>query len=242
MSLFIRSLFFNVALQFITWGLMIAGLPIVLFCSRNVARRLQMLWVNCVLFALCKIVGATIEIRGERNLTAPPFLMASKHQSSLDIILILKAFPDAVFLVKKELFMIPIFNLYLKKLGHIYFDRKIRSQAFRKAILKCKSVAEQGEVLVVFPEGTRVKVGVARALRRGIVPIYKSLNIPVVPVCLNSGHIWGKGDFYKRSGHVVIQFLEKIPNDLEGKEFFHVLSDVIDSGTAALDRCTSCVN
>ena len=77
-------------------------------------------------------------------------------------------------------------------------------------------------------------VGAAPEYHTGIAMIYAGLNLPCVPVALNSGLFWGRGGLAKRSGQVTIQFLPPIPPGLDRKAFMARLQDSIEPASAAL--------
>jgi 1-acyl-sn-glycerol-3-phosphate acyltransferase len=68
-----------------------------------------------------------------------------------------------------------------------------------------------------------------------VAALYTALDVPVVPVALNSGRFWGPGLFGKRAGTVRVAFLEPIPPGLDRKTFMAVLEDRIEGGTRAID-------
>jgi 1-acyl-sn-glycerol-3-phosphate acyltransferase len=71
--------------------------------------------------------------------------------------------------------------------------------------------------VIIFPEGTRVAHGEAPPLRPGLAGLYKVLDLPVVPVALDSGRIWPRG-FLRYSGTVTMLVGETIPPGLPRAE------------------------
>ena len=65
--------------------------------------------------------------------------------------------------------------------------------------------------------------GVESKYQVGIVGLYSSLRIPVVPVALNSGLYWPRRTFLKYPGKIVIQFLPAIEPNLTKSKFFSEL-------------------
>ncbi|MEC7443332.1 MAG: 1-acyl-sn-glycerol-3-phosphate acyltransferase, partial [Pseudomonadota bacterium] len=57
----------------------------------------------------------------------------------------------------------------------------------------------------------------------GVFAIYKALDLPVVPVALNSGVFWPKQSFTKRAGTIRLEIIEAIAPGLERKEFMDLL-------------------
>jgi len=96
-----------------------------------------------------------------------------------------------------------------------------------------KAVAEERQI-VVFPQGTRVEVGASKPYQPGIAALYGQLNIPIYPVALNSGLVWGRNKFIKHKGKIVLRFLPPIRQGLSKDEFLNELSVQIDSATDRL--------
>ena len=83
-------------------------------------------------------------------------------------------------------------------------------------IASAKSYSETGRPLVIFPEGTRVPHMTEPPLQAGFAGLYKLLNLPVVPVAVNSGPLYHRR--WKRSGVVTYRFGEPVPPGLPREE------------------------
>ena len=99
---------------------------------------------------------------------------------------------------------------------------------------QAKKAVADGRQIVVFPQGTRVEVGVEKPYQPGIAALYRSLNIPVVPVALNSGLVWGRNKFFKRKGKIILEFLPTVPHGLSKENFLGHLSSQIEAATGKL--------
>ncbi len=106
-------------------------------------------------------------------------LVAANHVSFLDPIIIGVAVPRRVhFMAKKELFRVRPFGWLLRQCQVFPVDRgRIDLRAMKQAIL----LLEQGEVVVIFPEGTRGDGIQLRPARPGIGLIAARTEAPVIP-------------------------------------------------------------
>ena len=113
-------------------------------------------------------------------------------------------------------------------------DRKGGGKALRKMVAQARRVIAEGRPLVIFPEGTRVAPGDQRPYHPGVAALYSQLDVPVVPVALNSGCFWGRRSFAKRPGTITLEFLPKIEPGLQRKEFLQRLEAAIEGRSRAL--------
>jgi 1-acyl-sn-glycerol-3-phosphate acyltransferase len=189
------------------WTLFLAVLcPPTLLFPKRWAYNYSCLWANVVLFLLRWICGLGYWVRGRQYITRKPVIYALKHQSAWETIAMLEIVPAFAAVLKKELAMVRAAN---------------------------KLVGE-GRSIMIMPEGTRLAPGETGRYHPGIAALYKQLNIPVVPVALNSGLFWGKESFTKLPGTVTIEFLEPIPPGLDRETFMATLADRIEPASQAL--------
>jgi 1-acyl-sn-glycerol-3-phosphate acyltransferase len=191
-------------------------------------------WSRSVLWLLRIVVGLRHRVEGMENLPESAFLVASKHQSAWDTLVMPILFPDPVVILKKELLQIPFYGWYARKHGMIGVDRKAGASALRAMVADAGAAAARGQTLVMFPEGTRTAPGERRPYQRGIVGLYARLNLPVVPVALNSGLFWGRRNLFLRPGVITVRILPAIPPGLAPDAFMARLEDDIETASAAL--------
>lgn len=138
-------------------------------------------------------------------------LIAAKHQSTLDTLLLWRQFGNPVFVLKRELYLIPIFGWFLWRSGQIAIDRSKGRSAFEQIGQQAPKLLAQGRTLILFPEGTRVRVGDHKPYRSGIARISALLGLAVTPVALNHGLYWPKHTLRKRPGAPMMRFLPPLP-------------------------------
>jgi len=136
--------------------------------------------------------------------------------------------------LKRELTWIPFFGWLLRAAGFIAVDRKAGAKALRQLVRDAERAVAGGRSLLIFPEGTRVQPGETRPYQPGIAALYDRLQIPVVPVALNSGLFWGRRSFVKRPGRITVEFLPAIAPGLKRREFMAELEARIESAATRL--------
>lgn len=234
----LRSLLFNIS--FFIWSIIITfGLMPVYFMSWPQASWLQRKWSEGILFCARIFTGIRYEVRGLENLPKGACIVASKHQSTLETLALSCILHDPACVVKKELMQIPFFGWYGWPARHIPVDRKAGSKALRSMFRAASRAKEDDRRILIFPEGTRSVVGAKPDYQPGIVALYRHLNLPVIPVALNSGLFWGRHEFVKRPGMVTIEFLPPIESGLKKREFMERLESEIEEATARLVEAAS---
>ncbi len=230
---FIRSLLFNIYFPIWTFSLAFVSAPLFLTPPR-IAGKIGPIWANGVLFGLRFICGIKYEVRGAENLPSEPFIIASKHQSAWDTAIFLKLLNNPAYILKKELLKIPLFGNHLQSMKMIPIDREGGTKALKDMLVHIKDRVSQKRSVVIFPEGTRTAPGEKPKYQPGIAFIYKDVDVPVIPVALNSGKFWGKNAFTKAPGTIVLQYLPAIESGLDRKEFTKKLEDTIENASAKL--------
>jgi 1-acyl-sn-glycerol-3-phosphate acyltransferase len=191
-------------------------------------------WVRLALGGLRVIVGLDWEVRGLERMPDGPVIIASKHQSAWDTVAPLLLFPDAAWVMKKELSQIPFWGWYARKCGSIFVDRSAGPSALKKLAAESEDRMGKGRPVLIFPEGTRTSPGEPPRYAPGVAALYKQANVPVVPVALNSGVFWGRRSFVKKPGTIVIEVLDPIPPGLDRKAFMTTLEERVETASARL--------
>jgi 1-acyl-sn-glycerol-3-phosphate acyltransferase len=217
---------------------MIAALP-VLILPRSVMTGLTKAWSHYFLF-LCRVfAGIRIEVRGREHLPQGAYLVASKHQSIWETFALIHLFPDPCFILKQDLSYIPVFGWYIKKMRNVPIDRKGGSRTLTKLIRVAHAEIRRdgGRQIVLFPEGTRRPPGAEPQYRFGIAALYSGLDVPCVPVGLNSGVYWPRRSLRLRRGTILVEILPPIAPGLQRDQFFErVQADIEASSNRLLDE------
>ena len=233
MTAYFRSLGFNLLFFGVTAVLAILCLPVLLLPAARV-RALARWWVGLVLGMLSAVVGLRHQIRGAGNLPEGAAIVAAKHQSAWDTLIFQLILPDAVMVVKRELFAIPFFGWYMRRLGMLSVDRAGGMGALKSLVAEARGAVARGQKIVIFPEGTRTPPGTRRPYLPGVAALYRELGVPVVPVALDSGRFWGRRRFVKHAGVITLEFLAPIAPGMDRKPFMKELSARIEDASDAL--------
>lgn len=233
MMTFLRSFLFN--LLFFLWAMLSAILFAPLFLiSSGASLHAGRPWAQGALWLVRAVCGITYEVRGKQYLAEAPVIYASKHQSAWDTVVFLALLKHPAYVLKRELLRIPLWGWYLWRMRMIAIDRSGQTSTMKRMIKQAKEVLKDGRPIVIYPEGTRVRPGAPPRYHPGTVALYSFLNLPVVPVALNSGCYWGKDAFMKRPGKIVIEFLPPIPPGMDKASFSAALEQSIETASQRL--------
>jgi 1-acyl-sn-glycerol-3-phosphate acyltransferase len=230
----LRSALFNLLFYIVAGGYFIVLIP-VLALPRIVAMRCAQTLVRILLFLLRRVAGIDWEVRGPIESLRRSALIASKHQSAWDTIIFFVLCDNGAYVMKRELMWIPVYGWFASRMDHIPIDRSGRASAIKHLMRDARRVHADGRSIVVFPQGTRVLPGQSAPYQPGVVALYEALNVPVIPLALNSGLFWGKRSFLRYPGKITIQILPEIPAGLPRAEFRRRLEAEIEAGTQRLE-------
>ncbi len=232
--MWLRSFAFNAYLYIMTGLVAVLGAPAMLI-SESLTFRVVRLWSQLVNIGLRHLCNIRVEIRGQHFLPAGrPALIAAKHQSMWDTIIFLSLLTKPVYVLKKELGLIPFFGWYTLRTGMVRVDREGHASALKKMIGDAKRCIAAGKSLVIFPEGSRAPAGGKLDYKPGIAALYHQLGVACVPVALNSGVFWPRRKFMRRPGTIVLEFLPPIMPGLNRREFMAALEETIEAATRRL--------
>ena len=182
-------------------------------------------------FCLNFFLSTKIIIKGKENIIVnEKFFIAASHQSMFETFYLQTIFNSPVFILKKELLMIPIFGWYLKKIGSISIKRnKVTKDnlSFFKNISKI--INNSKRPLIIFPQGTRVLPDERPPFKKGVSRIYEELQINCQPVAINSGYVWPKKGLKQSHKAIIISILKPITTDYSKDEFIKILENNIYS-------------
>jgi 1-acyl-sn-glycerol-3-phosphate acyltransferase len=210
------SLIFIVQMYLAMAVIAVVFAPWALF-SRGGARAACKTYCRWVIFTLRLLCGTRCEVRG-----IPPTgeaVIAAKHQSFLDIILIFNAVPAGKFIMKRELIYTPFLGQYALKIGCVPVNRGKRGAAITKMKADVAAGAAEPGQLIIYPQGTRVAPGVTKPYKVGTGLLYEQLDQPCYPVATNVGLFWPKRGILRKPGLAVVEFLDPITPGLKVQDF-----------------------
>ena len=182
-------------------------------------------------FCLRFFLSTKLVVKGRENMiNNKKFFIAVSHQSMFETFFLQTIFNSPVFILKKELLMIPIFGWYLKKIGSISIRRnKISKEnlGFFDDILRLVNSSDRP--LIIFPQGTRLLPQERTPFKKGAGRIYEELKISCQPIAINSGYIWPKQGLNKSNKILTISILKPIDPGLNKEIFLRNLQNEIYS-------------
>lgn len=177
-------------------------------------------------------VGLRSEIRGD--VPEGEVLIASKHQSFFDIILICSAVRRPKFIMKKQLIWAPIVGWFALRIGCVPVDRGKRGTAIKKMVADVKSGDAPPGQLIIFPQGTRVAAGAARPYKVGTAVLYHETGQACVPAATNVGVFWPRHGVLRKPGLAVMEFLPPIHQGHSNASFMLELETAVEGASNAL--------
>jgi 1-acyl-sn-glycerol-3-phosphate acyltransferase len=229
----LRALAYNLGFWLLTLVIAGLGMPTMLF-DRRWALLASEIWTAASLGWLRISVGLTHEVRGRENLAPGAVIVAIKHQSAFDTLILNSLMVDPAIVLKRELLYLPVLGPYFTKIGMIPVDRNGGARALKAMVAMAKGARDAGRPIAIFPEGTRGAVGARLPFQPGVAALYSQLGLPIVPVALNSGLFWGRQAFLKRPGRIVVEILPAIPPGLDRRVAMALLEERISTATDRL--------
>ena len=216
----IRSLIFNIFLYVGLITIFILAIP-TLFLPSKFTIFFGRLSAKYIVLILRLILNTKVIFHGVENLKKEEnFFVASAHQSMFETFALQIPLDGPIFILKKELLNIPLFGWYLRKIGAIAIVRETTTKENLNFFDRVKKIIEKNKrPLLIFPQGTRVKIDENPPFKKGVGRIYNALDLPCIPVALNTGKVWPKNSFMKYPGDIHISFLVPIMSGKDREEF-----------------------
>jgi len=223
---FLFSLFFFTGIIFLS----LIFLPAIFLPKKIVlfGGKIMGYWTS---FCLQIFLSTKIVIKGKENMIKnKKFFIAASHQSMFETFFLQTIFNSPVFILKRELLMIPIFGWYLKKIGSISIKRnKVSKKNLGFFDDISKQINSSDRPLIIFPQGTRLPPEDRTPFKKGSSRIYEELKIPCQPIAINSGNTWPKNGSKKIDTILTISILKSIDPGLKKEIFLKELEDTIYS-------------
>lgn len=178
------------------------------------------------------LVGLRSELRGP--VPDGEVLIASKHQSFFDIIILCSVLPRPKFIMKSSLRWAPILGWYAKRIGCVPVDRGKRAKAVEQMVAGVRNGHDTPGQLIIYPQGTRVAPGVDKPYKIGPAVLYSELGQTCIPAATNVGVFWPRTGIYRKPGLAVVEFLPEIVPGRSVDAFMAELEEVVETASNAL--------
>jgi 1-acyl-sn-glycerol-3-phosphate acyltransferase len=197
-------------------------------------------WAHLMLFLLRVICGIRYRVIGAEHIPQTPGIVLSKHQSAWETLAFQEIFPPQVWVLKKELLLVPFFGWGLAMTSPIAIDRSSKKAALKQIVSQGKDRLKRGFWIVVFPEGTRIAPGEKGRYGIGGAWLATHTGAPVVPVAHNAGRFWGKNALIKLPGTITVSIGAPIdPTGMEPGDLNARVESWIEAEVARIDDPTS---
>ena len=231
----IRSIAFNAYFYGGTLLVAVVGVVLVPIPTPVLLRGLLFHWARGVVWGMRWIGGMKIEFRGLEHLPADgPALLANKHHSESDGILLAAKIRGIAFVAMQELFRYPLIGAILYRLQMIRVDTCGGGRERENLAQFAKRACESGRHIAIYPEGNLMAPGERERYRSGIFYLYRDLGLPVTPVATSVGLVWNRRDWRKKAGRAAVEFLPAIEPGLDKESFMRSLEDAIESASDRL--------
>lgn len=214
--------------------LLVMGLVLAIpaWLSRRWALFIIRNWCRMILWLLWVIAGTRLRVVGP--VPQGGCIVASKHQSFLDILMLTATLPRPCFVMKKSIRWVPVLNIYAERLGNIPIDRNAKGQAMRSILDGAERSRDLDRQVIIFPQGTRAHPTATLPYRFGVVRLSEQLQQPIALAALNSGWFWPRTGIRRSPGVVTLQFLGEIPHGRPRETVLDEIATRIETASDAL--------
>ncbi len=195
-----------IVLTVIPWGLALVLVSV--WVERTPLWWFAVNWFRVVIWGTRVFLGIEVRVSGMENLPqgqTSPAVLLSKHQSTLETLLLPTLMPHPLaFVFKRELLRIPFFGWSMARLDMIHIDRSTRAQALKQVVTQGKALLAQGVWIILFPEGTRIARGQTGTYQTAGTRLAVDAGASVIPIAVSSGKCWPRQGFVKYPGLVQV--------------------------------------
>lgn len=199
-------------------------------------------YLNGVIQAARIIGGVNYRVEGQEILDALALskqrvILCPKHQSTWETFFLPTISPNPLsYVFKKELLWIPLFGWALYRLDMIYIDRSKRKEAWNKVAEQGRILMDQGNWVIMFPEGTRTVPGVDPAYKTGASRLGVATDAVLVPIAITSGRCWRRASFALSPGTIDVAIGEPIScQGRTAEDLMHEVKEWVEAKMRELD-------
>lgn len=186
--------------------------------------------------AMCRLAGVPVRVEGAENLSPDQtYIFMANHVSQFDIFAGQGYFPhDFRWIVKKELFRIPVFGAAMRRAGLVAIDRSHGREAMKSLNAAAEHI-NSGTSVLIFPEGTRSQDGTLQPFKAGVITLAIKAGVPVAPVgFIGTYEVLPKGRFLATPGEVRIRIGQPISIQAYTMKDKHQLAEYLHDRVAEL--------
>ncbi len=235
LSLKLRSRLFNGVFLAYTFLFVLSVYPLLMIPSRRPLAHAMKAYAQGVLWLMRRLAKIHIATRGTENLPrSGAYILASKHQSEADGLIQMALIDDLAFVAMKEVGKYPLVGPVLRKLEMVLIDTDGGAREIATLAQGGRNAAAAGRPILIYPEGTLMKVGARGKYRAGVYHLAAELGLPVIPVATDVGRCWDRRQKTKRAGTATVAFLPAMRAGDDKRAFMAALEDAIENESARL--------
>jgi 1-acyl-sn-glycerol-3-phosphate acyltransferase len=205
-------------------------IPLTWMNAKKTVRFMTMIWAKSVFLLMFK----RLHISGKENIDKKEkYILLANHASLFDIVAIESFYPEVSWFGHERLLKVPIFGKFLKMTDYVPFKEPTVTNT--RHMLEQLMEKANNQSVALFPEGTRTTSGRINPFYRGFIYLFRTRNIPILPVTLNGFYdLKPKNRFYINFGSKLDIVIHKpIPHeDLVSKsdnEIIDTVKTIIES-------------
>jgi 1-acyl-sn-glycerol-3-phosphate acyltransferase len=232
--IFIRSLIYYLLLTIATIVFLVVGI-IMLPLNYPLRFRVMSKWSTFNLWTLKHVCRLDYVVEGMENIPEGPAIIMCKHQSAWETLAMQMIFPPQVWILKRELLLIPIYGWGLASMQPIAINRSSAIRSLKQIVKEGTKRLQAGLWVVIFPEGTRTLPGAKMKYQVGGGLLAEKSEFPIVPVAHNAGNFWPRMSLNKYPGTIKMIIGPVIqPHGKSAKQLTREVEDWIESTVASL--------
>lgn len=230
-----KSLLFHILFYIVTFVFAVVCTLLAIVPGRKAIMGGLWLYTRSVKLLLEIICDVRVRVHGKERLPkSGAYIIAAKHQSYGDGIMMFSQMFDLTFVADSHLEKIIMLRRILAKMGAVMVDNCGGADAQEKLSREAERVRSEQRRLLIYPEGHLSKIGTQHRYRKGVYFMQQDFDCPVIPVATNLGQRWNQKDMLKFPGEAVLEFLDPIPPGLGKDEFMERLESAIEKRSIAL--------
>ncbi|MCC6074535.1 lysophospholipid acyltransferase family protein [Pseudomonas sp. GCM10022188] len=173
-------------------------------------------WCRFAVWLSRAMLGIDYRLEGLQNIPEQPCVILAKHQSAWETFFLTAHFAPLTQVLKQELLRIPFYGWAFKLLKPIGIDRDNPKQALKQVASVGLERLQQGNWLLIFPEGTRIPAGEMGKFSRSGSSVAVAAGVPVLPVAHNAGELWPRDGWQRHPGTITVVFGPALHAEGEG--------------------------
>lgn len=232
---YIASLFYTLFLFVWTFVYAIFFVIACLFLPFPKRFALARFWGVVLLQVLKWTCRLDYRVEGREHLPPGNHIALWKHSSSWETIAMAVLFPRQVWVLKRELTWIPVVGWGIRQLHAIAIDRKSGHSAVGQVVEQGRQRLEEGDWIMIFPEGTRMPLGQTRRYGVSGTLLASECNKLIVPVAHDAGRYWPRRGWLKKPGTIRVVIGPPVaPAGRDVREINKEVQDWIEATVAGL--------